>query len=248
MVKRLPTHIFSTHFLVLCVLATASTCYAHEGEATGLFDLIATQQFEPRGDGVDSHVLLCGSLDGFRTKVADSRLPVVVQLSNDNPRVWGGFREQYQNLASDFAGKVLFVSVNAQRADALVKRFMGLFLQLALQAKAKTDNYSKALQHRLGVVLSQLVAMRKGDVTQRVYLFFRDGHLIIPQTHSYETAQKLRGDVHKQLLAKHRAHVLKVPSPWQRAQGKVPALALHLTSDLQGIAKRLHVKQVCSNK
>ncbi len=244
MAKHKPTHFFSTHLLVLSILAIASSCMAHEGEAGGVFDLLATQRFEPRGDGVDSHVALLESLDEFRVKVAASKLPVVVQFSTDIPRAWGGIREQYQNLAGDYAGKVLFVSVDAQRSDALVKRFMGMFLQIAMKAKQKGDDYSIALQHRLASLLKQLVDMRKGGSAQRVYLFFKGGHLIIPQTEKYASIQALRADVHKQLLSVGRLQVLKVPS-WQDT-AKAHDLALQHSGDLEGIARRLRV-QLCSN-
>ena len=246
MVKLLPTHIFSTHFLVLLMLAIASPCVAHEGEAGGVFDLIATQRYERRSDGVDSHVALLGSLEDFHAKVAGSRLPVVVQFLNGSSRAWGGIREQYQNLAGEYVGKVLFISVDTSTADEVVKRFLGLFLQLALQAKQKSDAYSNALQHRLATLLQQLLAIRKGDAAQQVYLFFKDGHLIIPQTEKYASIRALQNDVHKQLLSSKRAHVLKVPLPWQQPQPQTDQLALHHTGDLGGLAKRLRV-QLCSN-
>ena len=149
MAHLLPTHFLSAHLLVFALGTVMVPCAAHEGEAGVVFDIVAAQRFEQRSDGVDSHVAELTTLDEFRVQVGHSRLPTVMQFTNDSTRAWGGNRGLYQDLASDFAGKVLFVSVDAARADEVVKRFMGMFLQLAHQARGKPDAYSTALRRRL---------------------------------------------------------------------------------------------------
>ena len=240
MAKHLPTHIFSAHLLVLAMVAIVLPCTAHEGEASGLFDIVASQRFEQRADGVDSHVALLGTLDEFRDQIDRSHLPVVVKFSNISARAWGGNRELYQDLAGDYVGKVLFMSVDVARSEEILTRFMQLFLQLALQARGKTDHYSIALRRRLAVLMQQMVALRKGRSTQ-VYLFFKDGNLIIPQAKSYEKIEALRGDVRTQLLGSHRAQVVKVPSPWHTTHAAAVQVALQHCGDVHAIAKRLRL-------
>ena len=249
MAQLLPTHIFSARLLAFALGTVMVPCAAHEGEASAVFDVVASKRFEQRGDGIDSHVVQLTTLDEFRVQVGQSNLPVVIQFSDDSARVWGGTRELYQNLAGDFVGKVLFVSVNAKEADVVVKRFMGLFLQLTLQAQAKTDSYNTALRKRLALLLSQLAALRNGEGS-RVHLFFKDGHLIIPQTERYDQIDVLRRDVRSQLLVSRQAQVLKAPSPWQHATVEVATLGnvnLRHHGDVRALAKRLRVHQICSN-
>ncbi len=190
------------HYLIILIVGSffaSSPLMAHEGIGEGLFEEISSRSYKKLPNGADSSIMLIADIAQFYQEVIQKQKATVVQFYS------GGLSEKkdqlsfYQETAQDCAGVVDFLAVDMHKAKNVVNRLVVLFYNLAMRKGIATQG--SVLEQRLIEILKLFVASQENQKSDfSFYLFFKNGHMIIPRKLAYATKKDFYTDIKSQLI------------------------------------------------